>query len=506
MELYKRSFISIIAVIILFDQQVYSTTTDSPQPTVSIVEFSKLSIPNNRKISVKSSSNNDECVDNNSIENKCSNSKDKVEQGQVLLDDKVKLKTRLRDYDRLDDNKLFAYEYDPIDYESQKTLRQVLLLHRHGDRTPIQFAPKDPLKDEPFWEFHGYGQLTNRGKARVYLLGKLIRERYDKFLNNSVNKNQRLSKSSGSLRCIESAEMFLAGFLGLNLAVSSDAQQLIWDKNNNPLAHLWQPASIQSVPAKFDGMLAEGADCKATNEIYENIEQSELVKQIYKEYKNEADVMKQVLGFEIDHFYKWFWGSSQIEVERAYFENKMDQRILSIYDRMQEAGNLALKAFQSTKQMRRIRAGMLVNDMIYNMKHLRDLNHNIGLDKSGDTTIDKKKFIHYSAHDLTIIVLLGILDSWDKFPVRPEYAANLIMELHQSSEDEWFVKIFYMFEVPSKHVELHLNSCENGHPKNRCTLDKLAELMKPYMIESWQVWMKECQNDVNLIDPYLTGH
>lgn len=469
-----------------------------------------------------SSTQLDECA-NNAVDSKCDHGQQEVVKQEVTkfeilnyqIDNQAQLTSRLREFDTLQNmDDVFYRLFGPQDslnatpataddrYEhNQPTLRQVLLVHRHGDRTPIQFPENDPLRNEPFWQFHGFAQLTNRGKARVYLLGKMIRKRYGKFLGNSVNKNQRISRSSGSLRCIESAQMFLAGFLSLANNCSTDAKDLIWDKNNQ-LATLWQPASIQSVPIKFDGLLAESAECKALMEEYESvIENSELVQSLYTEYKHEASVMEEVLGFKIDHFYKWFWASSQIEVEREYFGSKMDKRILEIYDKMQAAGNVAITAFQSTMKAKRLRNGMLISDMISNMKQFRDrvMDKKVPFDSK-----DLKKFVHYSAHDLTLVNILGMLEQWEKFPYRPEYASNIALELHQDL-DEWFVKFFYMPEVPMTPIELHIARCEESNAKSRCTIDRLAEIVQPYMIANWQSWMQECKNDIYSIDPYTPG-
>lgn len=390
--------------------------------------------------------------------------------------------------------------------DDQKSLRQVLLLHRHGDRCPIAFQSRDPLKDEPFWKFHGLGQLTNRGKARLYVLGKLIRQRYDDFMNNSVSKLSRISRSSGALRCIESAQVFLAGFLNLNQVKSSDAEQLVWDlNNNNPLAHLWQPASILAAPTKIDGMLAEGAHCSALTKEYETvIEHLPEIQSLKVKYKHEADVMFDVLNHKMDYFYKWYWGSSQIEVEKQYFESKLNKRIIDIYDRLEEAGNIALGSLQATVTARRLRSGLLINDIIQNMENFRTL-HSSPMDYSSISSFDQKSFIHYSAHDITIIILLGMLEQWEKYPFRPDYASTLIFELHQDGQ-EWFVKLFYMPTVPMEPIELHLSRCEDGDEKKRCSLDKLTYLMRVYMIKDWQTWMKECRNTFHSVNPYAETH
>lgn len=220
--------------------------------------------------------------------------------------------------------------------------------------------------------------------------------------------------------------------------------------------------------------------------------------------------MAEVLNFKVDYFFKWFWGSSLIEVEREYFADKMEPKIMAIYDRMQEAGNQAMTVYQSTVRAKRLRAGLLINDMVTNMKSFRDQHHErsdlagVSHSRPVDDSQPTKRFLHYSAHDLTIAVVLGMLDMWRQFPFRSDYASNIELELHEEA-GEWYLKLFYMPHMPGQLHELHLEQCERGHPKARCTLERFEQLMSPYMIDSWQSWMKECKNDLTKIDPYAPG-
>lgn len=376
----------------------------------------------------------------------------------------------------------------------QDTLRQVLLVHRHGDRTPVVFRQGDSLADEPFWKFHGYGQLTNRGKERMYILGKIIRHRYEKFTKGSVHKNLRISRSSGAPRCIESAQVFLASFLSLDSPDSPDAEALSWISGCDKLGHLWQPASVHTMATSIDGMLAEAAECKALrDEIDNTIEQAPEAQWIHQEFKNEVAPLKELMGFKMERFMEWSWASDQMDVERSYFESKLDPRILAVFDRVQEAGRAALLAQHSTIKSRRLRSGLLINDMIENMKKTRQQ------DQNGP---EPKKLLHYSTHDVNLFSLVALLGNAERFPFTPSYAASLIMELHQDDADEWFVKFFYMPHVPSKIFEIHVDTCEMDHPKKRCTLEKLEEVLQPYIINKWSSWMEECKNDISKLNPY----
>lgn len=378
-------------------------------------------------------------------------------------------------------------------------LKQVLFIHRHGDRTPINFFEHDPLKNKSFWTFHGLGQLTNRGVKRLHLLGEMIRGRYDEFLRHSVNKNMRISRASGSLRCIESAQTFLSSFLSLNTSGSDDAKMLEWDsKDSDPLAGLWQPASVRSVPPAFDGMLAESSTCKALDREYEQMDADPKIKEIFSEYEHEKSRLKALIGIKMEHFYEWFWASSLLEVEKSYFPKDVNQELVASYKRIEDAGNKAMGVFYSTLKSRRLRAGLLLSDMIEHMKAIRDPTN------ITSKSINLRKFVHYAAHDLNIAALLAIFELWPSFPYRPDYASNIAIEVYKNGP-EWFLKFLYMQRVPGPVIELLIPGCYTAD-RFHCSLERFEELIKPYVIHSWKDWMDECGNSIADIDPYVISN
>lgn len=89
------------------------------------------------------------------------------------------------------------------------TLKLVQIVYRHGDRTPISFPlPNDRYASDSYWP-EGFGQLTNRGKYRIYSLGKYLRQRYSNFLTDTPREVS--ARSAGSDRCLESSALLLAG-------------------------------------------------------------------------------------------------------------------------------------------------------------------------------------------------------------------------------------------------------------------------------------------------------
>lgn len=382
---------------------------------------------------------------------------------------------------------------------ADSSLQQVLLVHRHGDRTPVDFPCKDELADEPLWSFFGSGQLTNRGKARVFLMGRIERDRYDRFLNGSVDKNHRISRSSGVLRCIESGQLFLASFLALDRkSASPDASKLVWDTcrdHNNQLATLWQPASIRSAPVSFDGMLADGSVCKNLDKEYDRINESPEVRQIFADYAFEASQLRELLGYKMTFFQEWFWASSLLEIELSYFADKVRPELAAIYKRVVEAGNKCLVAYQSSYTSRRLRSGLLAQNILEQVRAF------------AAAKPDRLPFVHYSTHDLELVSLLGVLGVYGEFGSRPDYASHVNIELHRDpTSGVWFVRLFYTQHVPSERVELQLPACKQDKlAAGHCRLDTFERLLAEYALGSWQSWMRECNNDFGQLDPYAAA-
>ncbi|XP_060005831.1 prostatic acid phosphatase isoform X4 [Lagenorhynchus albirostris] len=119
-----------------------------------------------------------------------------------------------------------------------KELRFVTLVFRHGDRSPIETFPNDPIK-ESSWP-QGFGQLTQLGMEQHYELGQYIRKRYEKFLNKSYKHEQVFVRSTDIDRALMSAMTNLA-------ALFPPEGISVW----NPSLP-WQPIPVHTVPVSED--------------------------------------------------------------------------------------------------------------------------------------------------------------------------------------------------------------------------------------------------------------
>lgn len=142
-----------------------------------------------------------------------------------------------------------SVEWPEHDISSLKLLQVV---HRHGDRTALSLPPNDPFRDEKYWP-EGIGQLTKRGKLRMFKLGQFIRQQYDHYLGQKFSAREVYARSSASDRCLESASLLLAGAYPPN---SSTTQ---WNNGSDAdLGRVWQPIPIQTfIPKRDDTVLNE---------------------------------------------------------------------------------------------------------------------------------------------------------------------------------------------------------------------------------------------------------
>ncbi|XP_054015886.1 venom acid phosphatase Acph-1-like, partial [Hylaeus anthracinus] len=111
-------------------------------------------------------------------------------------------------------------------------LRQVNVIFRHGDRTPDtgtnEMYPNDPYLNSAFYPL-GRGQLSNEGKRREYQLGKVLRERYPRFLGDIYTPESVWGMSSDYDRTKMSLQLVLAGLFPPN-------KEQKWNPQLN-----WQP-------------------------------------------------------------------------------------------------------------------------------------------------------------------------------------------------------------------------------------------------------------------------
>uniref|UniRef100_A0A2I3M935 acid phosphatase n=1 Tax=Papio anubis TaxID=9555 RepID=A0A2I3M935_PAPAN len=303
-----------------------------------------------------------------------------------------------------------------------KELKFVTLVFRHGDRSPIDTFPTDPIK-ESSWP-QGFGQLTQLGMEQHYELGEYIRKRYRTFLNESYKHEQVYIRSTDVDRTLMSAMTNLA-------ALFPPEGVSIWNPNL-----LWQPIPVHTVP------LSEDQDFIAT--------------------------LGKLSGFhDKDLFGIWSKIYDPLYCESVHnftLPSWATEDAMTKLRELSELSLLSLYGIHKQKEKSRLQGGVLVNEILNHMKRATQMP-------------SYKKLIMYSTHDTTVSGLQVALDVFNG--LLPPYAACHLMELY-FEKGEYFVEMYYRNETQHEPYLLTLPGCSSS-----CPLERFAELVGPVIPQDW---------------------
>uniref|UniRef100_A0A1B6L9I3 Acid phosphatase n=1 Tax=Graphocephala atropunctata TaxID=36148 RepID=A0A1B6L9I3_9HEMI len=111
------------------------------------------------------------------------------------------------------------------------SLKFLILVSKHGARSPTHTYPRDPYKNINFWP-DGAGQLTKEGKRQMYRVGQKLRHLYHGYIGALYENIKVMVQSTLVDRTMASAATLLAGLY------PPQAHQL-WNPDI-----LWQPVPI----------------------------------------------------------------------------------------------------------------------------------------------------------------------------------------------------------------------------------------------------------------------
>nr|CDJ93189.1 Histidine acid phosphatase domain containing protein [Haemonchus contortus] len=333
------------------------------------------------------------------------------------------------------------------------TLVYLQVAWRHGDRTP---ATPVPFSDASTWS-EGLGELTRKGIAQQYRLGKWLKARYGMWFGNRFDRSEIFIRSSDYNRTIMSAQANMAGLF-------PPTKSEIWDKEMP-----WQPIPVHTVPKAIDKELYEDINCPTIKQEFSALWRSDLVRRMESENKELVEYLREKTG--IPHFefrQLWMVFDNLFCMLQHNDTHKWPSWVnASIFDRIHKLYDASSRLKYHTDVLRRLRGGPLLKDIIQRFE--AKINGNLG---------EKPKLYAYSAHDTTLAAMLAAMGI---YPERfPPYASAVLLELHK--KDGRLVLEVYYKNVTDVDELYHYNipGCEDP-----CTLDAFKSAMYRYLPDDW---------------------
>ncbi|KAF5921869.1 hypothetical protein HPG69_013043 [Diceros bicornis minor] len=316
-----------------------------------------------------------------------------------------------------------------------KELKFVTLVFRHGDRSPIETFPNDPIT-ESSWP-QGFGQLT-----QVYI--------------RSTDVDRTLMSAMTNLAALFPPE-------GIS----------IW----NPSLP-WQPIPVHTVPCSEDRLLyLPFRDCPRFQELdRETLNSEEFQKRLHP-YKDFIETLPKLSGYHSqDLFGIWSKVYDPLFCESVHnftLPSWATEDTLTKLRELSELSLLSLYGIHKQKEKSRLQGGVLVGEILNHMK-------------SATQPSNHRKLVMYSAHDTTVSGLQMALDVYNG--ILPPYASCHLMELY-FEKGEYFVEMHYRNETQHEPHPLTLPGCTPS-----CPLTKFAELVAPVIPQDWST---ECMTTSN---------
>ncbi|CAG9830934.1 unnamed protein product [Diabrotica balteata] len=336
-------------------------------------------------------------------------------------------------------------------------LNGVVVIYRHGDRTPVDPYPNDPYKNRSYWPI-GFGQLTNKGKQQHFQLGQWFRDRYDGFLPRNYFVDDIYVMSSDYDRTLMSAEANLAGLY-------PPVKTQTWEPKLK-----WQPIPVHSSPRNQDALVAGQKPC-AKYDL--------LLKQLYKTpyFRNMSHSNHDLFAYltrytghvvadlkEVQYLYSNLYIESLFNYTLPPWTSKV------FPGKLKSLASVGFAVETWTPEMARFKTGPLFNYITSYFKNRTSKNPT------------STKFVVFSAHDTNIANVLNSMGAFD--PHCPPYTSTILFELWRNARGEDYVNILYKNTTEPRPIAL--KNC-----RLNCSLSDFVEILKPITITLDQ-WEKEC--------------
>ncbi|KAM3956324.1 prostatic acid phosphatase-like [Aphomia sociella] len=338
-----------------------------------------------------------------------------------------------------------------------------LLIHRHGDRTPIESYlsfSNNPTALEELSAPYGYGQLTDVGKRRAFILGDFIKRRYSELLAPRYNRTEVYIRSTDSTR----AKMTILSALS---SIYLPAPGKGWNSNID-----WEPVPYTTVPAKYDFNQA-ALNCPTlitfmTSAMYNSYPDMQ------EKYADILALLTQKTGYNITAMPALTSAVYDVYISQLSLGLPIDDDVADVLDQIKEAAGAAFEVLYGDDEYKKYESGVLLNEFFtYSAEAI-----------AGN---DTQKLRIYSAHDVNVYSFKASTEAIPRGVV-PKYASAYSLEVRKVTETGKYVVLPVYLPSPGEpEVYLQVEGCDDL----LCDYDQFVEITGRNALDE-ATWRTEC--------------
>ncbi|XP_046898498.1 lysosomal acid phosphatase [Hypomesus transpacificus] len=353
-----------------------------------------------------------------------------------------------------------------------KRLTFVTVLYRHGDRSPVKAYPTDPYQDSSWPQ--GFGQLSQEGMRQHFELGKVLRHRYQGFLDEMYDRHQISVRSTDYDRTLMSAQANLAGLYPPN---GSQVFRPGLD---------WQPIPVHTVPQAEERLLSfPMSDCPRYQLLMNETEQTPEFLNMTDTYKDFLEMVRNKTGLTTANIQSVWSVHDTLFCESKHNMSApswVTAEVMENLRKLKDFGFQIMFGVYKQQEKSRLNGGILLGQIVKNMSKF-----------SVPDPQRRLRMMMLSAHDTTIVALqssLGVFNGQ-----QPPYASCHMFELYQEDNGSLSVDMFYHNDSAAEPYPMVLPGCTL-----HCPLEDFIHLTSPSISNDWE---KECQLDASSRDSEL---
>ncbi|KAJ1370863.1 hypothetical protein KIN20_032683 [Parelaphostrongylus tenuis] len=370
---------------------------------------------------------------------------------------------------------------------------ELLLVHavwRHGDRSPIEICPTDPIQEND-WTFGGggFGQLSPLGMAQHMKLGKLVRSTYidTGFLSKKYSSKEIYVRSTDLNRTLISAMSNMLGMYGqydhFNEAGVDYPSETGW-----PAGYV--PVPIHTVKFETDHVGNPETKCERHSLLWNMAKNSSEVQSFLKR-PDVAELLRQLTEYcgktiNMENFWSIYDSlfveqihrNERLRAENKWFTDELFSKIKEVEDQfvLYENGlfdkTITMNNLDIGLEIVKLRGGSLFNEINSRMNMKIDCMNRVN---AACSWINSLKYYAYSAHDTTVHAFLSVLDIPKEViddGGNPRYAAAVFIELWMNQTDNQpYFKLLYHSNAESEILYSITHFIDPCGPSIYCKLD-----------------------------------